>query len=79
MSGNERRASTWQAQLQKHLAEQPVLAVVSGLGGSNWAPVHAFCEQAAVPCLFPNVEVPAEEGKGSIRSTFPMASPLRRS
>ncbi|GAA7764153.1 MULTISPECIES: c-type cytochrome [Cupriavidus] len=56
--------STWQAQLQKHLAEQPVLAVVSGLGGSNWAPVHAFCEQAAVPCLFPNVEVPAEEGKG---------------
>jgi len=56
--------SGWQAQLQRYLAEQPVLAVVSGLGGSNWAPVAAFCEQAAVPCLFPNVEVPAEAGKG---------------
>lgn len=56
--------ATWQTQLQRLLAEQPVLAVVSGLGGANWAPVHAFCEQAAVPCLFPNVEVPPEEGKG---------------
>jgi len=34
------------------------MAVVSGLGGSRWAPVHEFCEQEQVPCLFPNVEVP---------------------
>jgi len=32
--------------------------VLSGLGGSNWAPVHEFCEHQAIPCLFPNVEVP---------------------
>jgi hypothetical protein len=51
-------AATWTAQLQRHLAEEPVLAVVSGLGGSNWAPVHEFCEHEALPCLFPNVEVP---------------------
>jgi hypothetical protein len=49
---------TWQAQLERHLAEEPVLAVISGLGGRNWEPVHAFCEQAALPCLFPNVEAP---------------------
>ncbi|MGB8325990.1 MAG: hypothetical protein WCE48_00270, partial [Steroidobacteraceae bacterium] len=49
---------TWEAQLQRHLAEEPVFAVISGLGGSNWAPVHRFCEQAALPCLFPNVELP---------------------
>ncbi|WP_081055985.1 c-type cytochrome [Burkholderia pseudomultivorans] len=49
---------TWRAQLAQFLARQPVLAVVSGLGGRNWAPVHDFCEEAAVPCLFPNVEVP---------------------
>jgi hypothetical protein len=31
---------------------------LSGLAASNWAPVHEFCEENAVPCLFPNVEVP---------------------
>ncbi|WP_412022178.1 c-type cytochrome [Burkholderia cepacia] len=51
---------TWRAQLTQFLARQPVLAVVSGLGGRNWAPVHDFCEAEAVPCLFPNVEVPVE-------------------
>jgi hypothetical protein len=51
-------AETWQAQLRQRLAAEPVLAVISGLGGKTWAPVHAFCEQQAVPCLFPNVEAP---------------------
>ncbi|MEX3937278.1 cytochrome c [Paraburkholderia phymatum] len=51
---------TWQAQLREHLARQPVFAVLSGLGGRNWAPVHDFCEREQVPCLFPNVEVPVE-------------------
>ncbi|WP_341316738.1 cytochrome C [Paraburkholderia sp. IMGN_8] len=52
--------ATWHEQLRRYLAEQPVLAVLSGLGGKNWTPVHEFCEQEAVPCLFPNVEVPVE-------------------
>jgi Cytochrome c len=51
-------AATWTAQLQRHLAEEPVLAAVSGLAGSNWVPVHEFCEHEALPCVFPNVEVP---------------------
>ena len=51
-------ASTWQQQLAARLAREPVFAVVSGLGGKNWQPVHAFCEQAALPCLLPNVELP---------------------
>ena len=51
-------AATWQDQLERHFAQEPVLAVVSGLGGKNWEPVHAFCEHQAVPCLFPNVEAP---------------------
>jgi hypothetical protein len=53
-------ASTWQAQLQRHLTQEPVFAVISGLGGENWAPVHEFCEKSALPCLFPNVEVPVD-------------------
>jgi len=51
-------ADTWEKQLQHFLATEPVFAVISGLGGSNWAPVHHFCEQAALPCLFPNVQLP---------------------
>ncbi len=54
-------AAGWHAQLQKYLASEPVMALVSGLGGSNWAPVHEFCEQQQLPCLFPNVEVPSVE------------------
>jgi cytochrome c553 len=55
-------ASGWPAQLTRHLAEQPVFAVVSGLGRNNWRPVHEFCEQNGLPCLFPNAEVPVEGG-----------------
>ncbi|MEM5448745.1 c-type cytochrome [Paraburkholderia guartelaensis] len=54
---------TWGGQLTQFLARQPVFAVLSGLGGKNWAPIHDFCEQEAVPCLFPNVEVPIENDR----------------
>jgi mono/diheme cytochrome c family protein len=57
-------SSGWSAQLARHLAQEPVLAVVSGLGGGQWRPVYDFCEQNALPCLFPNVEVPVESGEG---------------
>lgn len=57
-------SSTWPAQLDRHLAEEPVYAVLSGLAGSNWQPVHEFCERNSIPCLFPNVEVPIVAGKG---------------
>ncbi len=49
---------TWGAQLQKRLKEEPVFAVISGLGGRNWRPVHEFCQQESIPCLFPNVDLP---------------------
>ena len=49
---------TWERQLHERLAAEPVFAVLSGLGGKTWAPVERFCEQEAIPCLFPNVELP---------------------
>ncbi len=61
--------STWRAQLEKHLKDEPVFAVLSGLGGSNWVPVHEFCEQEEIPCLFPNVEVPPV-GQGGFYSLY---------
>ncbi len=51
-------AASWRAQLEDDLAAEPVYAVLSGLGGTNWAPVHEFCEEHAIPCLFPNLDVP---------------------
>ncbi len=51
-------AETWEQQLRNHAAATPVFAVLSGLGGRNWAPVHRFCEQASLPCLLPNVDLP---------------------
>ncbi len=51
-------ASAWDQQLRTHLEHEPVLAVISGVGGKTWAPIHRFCEQAGLPCLFPNVDLP---------------------
>jgi hypothetical protein len=50
--------ATWEEQLDRHLAEEPVYAVISGLGGKDWHPVHRFCERAALPCIFPNLDLP---------------------
>jgi hypothetical protein len=51
-------ADTWEAQLAAHLAKEPVFAVISGIGGRSWAPVHRFCERTGLPCLMPNVDLP---------------------
>lgn len=32
--------------------------MLGGLGEGDWKPVHTFCEQAAVPCLFPTTDLP---------------------
>ena len=49
---------TWDAQLRAHYARQPVFAVLSGLAAGNWRPIHGFCEQQALPCLFPATDLP---------------------
>jgi hypothetical protein len=49
---------SWEQQLHQRLRAEPVFAVISGLGGKTWAPVHRFCEAESLPCLFPNVDLP---------------------
>jgi len=56
-------ASTWGEQLDADMKKEPVFALVSGLGGSNWTPVHQFCERAQLPCLFPNVDAPVDDSR----------------
>jgi hypothetical protein len=54
-------ASTWGAQLDDYMKREPVFALLSGLGGSEWMPVHQFCERRQMPCLFPNVDAPIDD------------------
>ena len=49
---------TWDAQLKANLAKEPVFALLGGLGVGDWKPVHAFCEEAKLPCLFPLTDLP---------------------
>ncbi len=49
---------SWSTQLDHEFAAQPVFALLSGVGGRDWSPVHEFCERHGVPCLFPDVDVP---------------------
>lgn len=58
LQGNPR---DWPAQLAEHYARQPVFAVVSGLVEGVWAPIHNFCEQTRVPCIFPQTAVPPDQ------------------
>jgi hypothetical protein len=56
-------ASTWGRQLDMKLAQEPVFAVLSGIGGREWAPIHRFCEQQALPCFLPNVDFPVANAR----------------
>ncbi|NOT84740.1 MAG: c-type cytochrome [Methylococcaceae bacterium] len=49
---------TWGNQLTAHFNKRPVLAVLAGVGGDHCLPVHTFCENQEVACLFPNTNVP---------------------
>lgn len=48
--------SSWPAQLETYYREQPVYALLSGIGSGDWQPVHAFCERNGMPCLFPSLD-----------------------
>jgi hypothetical protein len=51
---------TWNEQLARFYRETPVFALVSGLSEGAWAPVDAFCQREAIPCLFPSVDLPPD-------------------
>ena len=44
----------WQQELAKFQRQQPVFAVVSGVSGGAWTPIHQFCEKEKMPCVLPN-------------------------
>jgi hypothetical protein len=62
-------AAGWRAQLDQHYRDRPVFALLSGAGRGDWLPVHEFCEQRRVACLFPALEA-APERDGDFYSLY---------
>jgi len=69
-------ASTWGRQLQDYYRRQPVFAVISGAGRSQWTPVRDFCEQTALPCLFPIVDLAPSDPDDFYTMYFSTGVPL---
>lgn len=51
-------AGTWRTQMERYYTQQPVFALVNGIGTGSWLPVHQYCEAARIPCLFPTTDLP---------------------
>jgi len=49
---------TWRGQLEEHYRKEPVFALLSGITTKEWRPVHEFCEENAIPSLFPITDLP---------------------
>ncbi len=50
--------NTWQAQLKQLYDDNPIFAVISGMSTKSWQPIHEFCVDTELPCLFPNTDLP---------------------
>ena len=50
--------ATWRRQLEDYYRQTPVFALLGGIAGGEWAPIHAFCEENRLPCIFPLTDHP---------------------
>ncbi len=51
-------SDSWYAQLREFYTQQPVFAVINGIGTGQWQPIHDFCKDTALPCIFPTTNLP---------------------
>ncbi len=56
---------TWNDQLKAYYQDQPVFALLSGIGVGDWRPIHDFCESSHLPCFFPNTDLPVISPTGT--------------
>lgn len=50
-------SDTWGAQLEALYRQQPVFALLGGLGTSSWQPIQDFSERFEIPCVLPQVDL----------------------
>lgn len=50
--------ATWRKQLEAYYQQKPVFAILGGLTGGSWAPVHDFSEKNQIPCILPISDLP---------------------
>lgn len=50
--------AAWGAQLDANYRNQPVFALVSGIGPGTWQPIHEFSERHRIPCVLPLTSLP---------------------
>jgi hypothetical protein len=49
---------SWRRQLEAHYRTKPVFAILGGISGGEWRPIHDFCEDNRIPSLFPITDLP---------------------
>lgn len=49
---------TWRSQLEEYYRKEPVFALLGGISTKSWQPIHNFCEDHRLPCLFPITDLP---------------------
>jgi Periplasmic binding protein len=49
---------TWGRQLDEYYRQKPVFALLGGITGGSWAPVHDFCEKNQIPGILPITDLP---------------------
>ncbi len=49
---------TWGSQLEEYYKKEPVFALLGGITGGDWQPIHTFCETHRIPALFPVTDYP---------------------
>lgn len=60
----------WAAQLEARYREQPVFALIGGLGTESWAPIQAFSERHEIPAVLPQVDLPTLAGSNQYTLYF---------
>ena len=63
-------SETWGAQLEAYYSEQPVFALIGGLGDASWRPIHEFSERLEIPSVFPQVDLPVIAGSNNYNFYF---------
>ena len=63
-------SDSWRSQLEGYYTQQPVFALVGGLGETSWEPIHAFAESLDIPSLFPQVSLPVLAGENNYNFYF---------